>query len=96
MLLLVARMGTTKVDAAERSIELLNRLDVAIAGVVLVGTASASNDYYYYYQPGRVPNSAPGAGKAPAPRPATNGNGEVRAAPEVFTPEPEQPSAASD
>ena len=38
--------------------DLLNRLDVPLAGVVLIG-ARASNDYYYYYQPGRVPE--PGA-----------------------------------
>ncbi len=67
ILVLVARMGVTKTDAAQRSIELLNRLDVAIAGVVLVGAAAASNDYYYYYQPGRV--SAPGVGAPRRPRP---------------------------
>jgi len=61
MLLLVARVGATRTDTAERSVELLNRLDVAVAGVVLVGVASASNDYYYYYQPGRV--AAPAARK---------------------------------
>jgi Mrp family chromosome partitioning ATPase len=88
MLLLVARMGVTKTDAAERSIELLNRLDVAIAGVVLIGASSATNDYYYYYQPGRVPASA-NAGKR-ATKPVANGNGNGRAAaPEMFTAEPE-------
>jgi Mrp family chromosome partitioning ATPase len=56
ILVLVARMGVTKTDLAERTIELLNRLDVPIAGVVLIGAATASNDYYYYYQPGRVAN----------------------------------------
>jgi Mrp family chromosome partitioning ATPase len=85
LLLLVARVGTTRVDTAERSMELLNRLDVAIAGVVLVGVASASNDYYYYYQPGRV--DPPGKkGSAPA-RGKSNGNGRA-AEVEMFVPEP--------
>jgi Mrp family chromosome partitioning ATPase len=97
MLLMVARMGVTKTDAAERSIELLNRLDVAIAGVIMVGTATASNDYYYYYQPGRV---APGAAPPAKPRaPQANGNGNGRGAPspEMFVPEEsDRPSAPAD
>ena len=35
-------------------VELLNRLDAPLGGVVLAGVKAASNDYYYYYQPGRV------------------------------------------
>jgi Mrp family chromosome partitioning ATPase len=100
MLLLVSRMGVTRADAAERSIELLNRLDVAIAGVVLVGAASASNDYYYYYQPGRVGSGA-AVPKAHAEHQATangngngngatngttNGTGHPVSAPDVFAP----------
>ena len=53
--------------------ELLNRLDVPLAGVVLVGATGAANDYYYYYQPGRVP---PVNGTTPTrsqPTAATNG-----------------------
>jgi Mrp family chromosome partitioning ATPase/capsular polysaccharide biosynthesis protein len=93
MLVLVARMGVTKQDNAERSIELLNRLDVPIAGVVLVGAAAASNDYYYYYQPGRVP---PHATPAPHAQPVvrkqvSNGNGNGSGDAEMFTPEPESP-----
>jgi Mrp family chromosome partitioning ATPase/capsular polysaccharide biosynthesis protein len=93
LLLLVARMGVTKTDAAERSIELLNRLEVAIAGVVLVGATSASNDYYYYYQPGRVSVS----GEPPQPKAAINGNGNGTAGPEMFLPEHEsKPTSKTD
>lgn len=89
MLLLVARMGVTKTDAAERSIELLNRLDIAIAGVVLVGAATATNDYYYYYQPGRVPTGGASPRKPPAAPAGVNGNGNGTGAttPDVFAPE---------
>ena len=91
MLVLVARMGVTRTDNAERSIELLNRLDVAIAGVVLVGSASGSNDYYYYYQPGRLPPA--GTPSSPAPRKqTTNGHGRSAGDAEMFMPEEDLPS----
>jgi Mrp family chromosome partitioning ATPase len=92
MILLVARAGTTKSDNAEQCIELLTRLDVPLAGVVLTDLSSASNDYYYYYQPGRMPDSGEkksrSAGKAQATD-AANGNGHGRSssAPEMFLPE---------
>jgi Mrp family chromosome partitioning ATPase len=89
LLVLVARVGMTKSDNAERSIELLNRLDVALAGVVLTGVASASNDYYYYYQPGRVPPGAvpPKARTVGRTQPSNgNGNGQAVEA-EMFIPE---------
>lgn len=94
MLLLVARIGATKTDAADRSIALLNRLDVPIAGVVLVGTAAASNDYYYYYQPGRVPASDKQTPSRPKPvaQQAANGNGRAGDA-DMFIPEPQAPSS---
>jgi Mrp family chromosome partitioning ATPase len=98
ILVLVARMGVTKTDAAQRSIELLNRLDVAIAGVVLVGAAAASNDYYYYYQPGRVSapvGAAPASAKGAVRAPATNGNGTSGAEAEMFIPEGD-PSATPE
>jgi Mrp family chromosome partitioning ATPase len=87
LLVIVARVGMTKSDNAERSIELLNRLDVALAGVVLTGVASASNDYYYYYQPGRVPpGSAPTKARTVGHTPPSNGNGKSAEA-EMFIPE---------
>jgi hypothetical protein len=68
--------------------DLLNRLDVSIAGVVLVGVASASNDYYYYYQPGRV-DAPKKTVESPASRNrAANGNGRAAAEVEMFVPEP--------
>jgi Mrp family chromosome partitioning ATPase len=89
LMLLVARVGVTRVDNAQRSMELLNRLDVAIAGVVLIGVASASNDYYYYYQPGRVDASkkAQAAATMSASGGNTNGNGRTGEV-EMFIPEP--------
>jgi Mrp family chromosome partitioning ATPase len=99
MLVLVARVGVTKYDNAEQSIELLTRLDVPLAGVVLTGVAAASNDYYYYYQPGRVPSGAgPGGGPGGAPHNPrgtahpvqANGNGAAAEA-EMFVPEPTPP-----
>jgi Mrp family chromosome partitioning ATPase len=99
MLLLVAKMGVTKTDAAERSIELLNRLDIAIAGVVLVGAASATNDYYYYYQPGRVAAAGVQAPKPAAPQPQVNGNGRANGArnnDDLLVAEPERPASSAD
>ena len=93
MLVLVARMGVTKTDNAERSIELLNRLDVAIAGVVLVGATAAANDYYYYYQPGRVP-PAGSSSKPVRQQQMTNGNGSGASDAEMFIPEGDLPSTS--
>jgi Mrp family chromosome partitioning ATPase/capsular polysaccharide biosynthesis protein len=93
MVLLVARVGVSNVDAAERSIELLNRLDVPIAGVVLVGAIGASSDYYYYYQPGRIQqfSGAPAAGASAA----SNGNGLHGIDLDMFVPEPGPAASAS-
>jgi Mrp family chromosome partitioning ATPase len=57
LVLLVARPELTTMDTAQRSMELLNRLDAPLAGVVLVATSEVANDYYYYYQRGRVPEA---------------------------------------
>ncbi len=54
LVLLVARPELSTTDTAQRSMDLLNRLDVPLAGVVLVAVAEVANDYYYYYQRGRV------------------------------------------
>jgi Mrp family chromosome partitioning ATPase len=59
LVVLVARPELSTTDSAQRSMDLLNRLDVPLAGVVLVAVADVANDYYYYYQRGRVPE-APG------------------------------------
>jgi Mrp family chromosome partitioning ATPase len=90
VILLVARAGMTKSDNAEHCIDLLNRLDVPLAGVVLTGLTTASNDYYYYYQPGRVPDASDKKGRHAAKVQAadtTNGNGRSSAPPEMFMPE---------
>jgi Mrp family chromosome partitioning ATPase/capsular polysaccharide biosynthesis protein len=89
MLLLVARVGITQTETAERSVDLLNRLDVPLAGVILIGMASATNDYYYYYQPGRVaPGRADDAAARSRRRPSpTNGDGRAPES-EMFVPEP--------
>ena len=58
LVLLVARPELSTTDTAQRSMDLLNRLDAPLAGVVLVAVAEVANDYYYYYQRGRVPEPA--------------------------------------
>jgi capsular exopolysaccharide synthesis family protein len=57
--LLVARAGRSLIEAAERSIELLQRLEIPVVGVVLTGseTAATASRYYashYYSEPERV------------------------------------------
>jgi Mrp family chromosome partitioning ATPase len=73
LVLLVARPGLTTMDTAQRSMDLLNRLDAPLAGVVLVATSEVPNDYYYYYQRGRVPE---GMGRRRAAR-AARSNGKA-------------------
>ncbi len=46
--LLVARAGRTPAEAAERSAELLERLEIPVVGVVLVASTSASTASRYY------------------------------------------------
>ena len=55
LVLLVARPDLSTSDSAQRSMDLLNRLDAPLAGVVLVAVSEAANDYYYYSQRGRLP-----------------------------------------
>jgi Mrp family chromosome partitioning ATPase/capsular polysaccharide biosynthesis protein len=86
LVLLVARVGITRSDTAERSMALLTRLDVPLAGVILMGVSSATNDYYYYYQPGRV--SPARASERSRGRSSVNGNGRD-AESEMFVPEPD-------
>ena len=57
--LLVARSGQTPVDAAERSAEMLERLEIPVVGAVLVASeaASTASRYYaarYYAEPDRA------------------------------------------
>jgi Mrp family chromosome partitioning ATPase len=87
LVLLVARVGVTRSDTAERSMALLTRLDVPLAGVILMGVSSATNDYYYYYQPGRVSPSRGGSDRSRGRSSAANGNGRASES-EMFVPEP--------
>jgi Mrp family chromosome partitioning ATPase/capsular polysaccharide biosynthesis protein len=48
LVLLVARFQSTTSDHATRSMELLNRVQAPVAGVVVVGTPEDSGAYYYY------------------------------------------------
>jgi capsular exopolysaccharide synthesis family protein len=72
--LLVARVGQTLIEAAERSTELLQRLDIPVVGVVLTAseTAATASRYYsghYYAEPertGRHRRPAGGNGRRPA------------------------------
>ncbi len=55
LVLLVARANVTTTDKAQRSMEILTRLEAPLGGVVLMASEAPTNDYYYYYQRGRVP-----------------------------------------
>ena len=59
LVLLVARSEETSFDNATRAADLLNRLDAPLGGVVLTGVKGGSNDYYYYYRPGRADGPTP-------------------------------------
>jgi Mrp family chromosome partitioning ATPase/capsular polysaccharide biosynthesis protein len=48
LVVLTARFQSTTSDNAERSMELLNRVQAPVAGVVVVGTPEDSGAYYYY------------------------------------------------
>jgi Mrp family chromosome partitioning ATPase/capsular polysaccharide biosynthesis protein len=90
LILLVARVGTTSTEGAQRTVEVLNRLDVPLGGVVLVGAQAASSDYYYYYQPGRVEGRDAGLsrrGRANGAAGTTNGDGNGARPVEMFGPE---------
>ncbi|MEI7591685.1 MAG: CpsD/CapB family tyrosine-protein kinase [Actinomycetes bacterium] len=49
VVLIVAQAGKTTKAAAERSTELLKRLNATVAGVALLGTRDTPNAQYYYY-----------------------------------------------
>ena len=49
----VARAGWTKVPAARRAMEMLDRIDAPVVGSILVGVGEAENYYYAYYGPRR-------------------------------------------
>jgi Mrp family chromosome partitioning ATPase len=88
--LLVARAGTTPMEAAERSAEMLERLEIPVIGTVLVASESAAtvSRYYasrYYAEPERT-------GWLRRRKAADNGQGPVAAtpvAPEEVPPPPE-------
>ncbi len=66
LVLLVAQANLTTRDNAQRVTELLARVDAAMAGVVLIGTADASNsEYYYYYQRPDAKDDAASASSGP-------------------------------
>jgi Mrp family chromosome partitioning ATPase/capsular polysaccharide biosynthesis protein len=79
IVLLVARSEETLYDNARRAAELLQRLDVPLAGVVLSAVKGGSNEYYYYYQPDRAhaaseSPAALGGQVAPQAHAATDGS----------------------
>src|SRR5439155_735768 len=57
LVLLIARSEVTTTDKAERTMEILTRLEAPLGGVVLVATTQGTNDYYYYYQRNRIQSS---------------------------------------
>lgn len=58
----VARPEVTREGDARRAQELLDRHHVTIAGLVVVGTDSLHNDYYYYYSREAAPEQPRPAG----------------------------------
>ena len=60
--------GLSTTDTAQRSMDLLNRLDAPLAGVVLVAVAEGTNEYYYYSQRGRAPEPTGRGRKAQSAR----------------------------
>ena len=58
LIVLVARSEVTTFDSGRRAAETLSRLDAPLGGVVLTAVKGTSNDYYYYYQPGRAESGA--------------------------------------
>jgi Mrp family chromosome partitioning ATPase/capsular polysaccharide biosynthesis protein len=87
LILLVARANITTTDRAQRSMEILTRLEAPLGGVALVATDHVMNDYYYYYQRGRL-----GAGRGKKrPYGASNGRGNGTSSP----PSPLSPSTTN-
>lgn len=76
--LLVARSGATPVEAAERSAELLERLEIPVVGTVLVASEAVSNASRYYTARYYAEPSRSGLLRRRSP----DGNGE-RSAPET-------------
>src|SRR5262249_61674369 len=55
LVLLILRAEMTTTEKAERTVEILTRLEAPMAGIVLVASDESTNDdYYYYYQRSRV------------------------------------------
>ena len=59
LVVLVARAGLTTSDNARRAVDTLSRVHAALGGVVMIGSADASNEYYYYYQRGQTEKKGP-------------------------------------
>jgi capsular exopolysaccharide synthesis family protein len=79
LVVVVGRVGQSTSDNALRVRELLSRLDAPAAGVVMVGSDAATNEYYYYYSRGRAKELAteePGAARSRSKsKQGTDGNG---------------------
>jgi Mrp family chromosome partitioning ATPase len=75
VVLLVARAERSRFDSAARSVDLLNRLDAPLGGVVLTATKAAANDGYYYYRAGRLDARTPPVTRHRVPAAAPDGNG---------------------
>jgi Mrp family chromosome partitioning ATPase/capsular polysaccharide biosynthesis protein len=74
LVLLVARANVTTTDKAQRSMEILTRLEAPLGGAVLVASDQPTSDYYYYYQRGRM---LPGRGKQKRPYKHPDARGET-------------------
>ena len=89
LVLLVARANVTTSDKAERSMEILTRLEAPLGGVVLMASEAPMSDYYYYYQRGRVP----GRGKQKRPYKRPDGNGATNGSSSNGSSAPHKPAS---
>jgi Mrp family chromosome partitioning ATPase len=81
LVVVVGRVAQSTSDNAMRVRELLSRLDAPAAGVVMIGSDAATNDYYYYYSRGRAKeliHGDPGSSKTKTKvKSDPNGNGST-------------------
>jgi Mrp family chromosome partitioning ATPase len=70
LVLLIARSEVTTTDKAERTMDILTRLEAPVGGIVLVGSTEGTSDYYYYYQRNRVQSSRKRSARRSAAPPA--------------------------
>jgi capsular exopolysaccharide synthesis family protein len=83
--IVLARSGRTTIDAAERTAELLKRIEAPVLGVVLIASAESPTAYRYYrtkyygdaVEPSGRWRRGPRQARGAPPPPSSNGNGRT-------------------